>query len=133
MIRFIGQARKLARNTAPASPTSTRSTLSAPARRRDGRADRHGDGHGRHDGRRHRRAHPPALRNGRHQRALALGEDPRPLVRLPQEPVPPRDWHILFMGSTNRPDVLDPALTRPGRFDRTVVVNKPDRGGAARW
>jgi len=33
------------------------------------------------------------------------------------------------MGSTNRPDVLDPALTRPGRFDRTVVVNKPDRGG----
>ena len=33
------------------------------------------------------------------------------------------------MGSTNRPDVLDPALTRPGRFDRTVVVNKPDRAG----
>jgi len=46
-----------------------------------------------------------------------------------KKPVPPRDWHILFMGSTNRPDVLDPALTRPGRFDRTVVVNKPDRGG----
>lgn len=46
-----------------------------------------------------------------------------------KKPVPPRDWHILFMGSTNRPDVLDPALTRPGRFDRTVVVNKPDRTG----
>ncbi|HEX5942644.1 MAG TPA: AAA family ATPase [Anaerolineales bacterium] len=45
------------------------------------------------------------------------------------KPIPPRDWHILFMGSTNRPDVLDPALTRPGRFDRTVVVNKPDRTG----
>jgi cell division protease FtsH len=45
------------------------------------------------------------------------------------KPTPPRDWHILFMGSTNRPDVLDPALTRPGRFDRTVVVNKPDRAG----
>ena len=45
------------------------------------------------------------------------------------KPVPPRNWHVLFMGSTNRPDVLDPALTRPGRFDRTVVVNKPDRGG----
>ena len=45
------------------------------------------------------------------------------------KPTPPRDWHILFMGSTNRPDVLDPALTRPGRFDRTVVVNKPDRTG----
>jgi cell division protease FtsH len=46
-----------------------------------------------------------------------------------KKPVPPRDWHILFMGSTNRPDALDPALTRPGRFDRTVVVNKPDRSG----
>src|SRR5688500_212465 len=49
--------------------------------------------------------------------------------QMRKKPVPPRDWHILFMGSTNRPDVLDPALTRPGRFDRTVVVNKPDRAG----
>ena len=49
--------------------------------------------------------------------------------QLLKKPAPPRDWHILFMGSTNRPDVLDPALTRPGRFDRTVVVNKPDRAG----
>ena len=49
--------------------------------------------------------------------------------QLRGKPMPPRDWHILFMGSTNRPDVLDPALTRPGRFDRTVVVNKPDRAG----
>jgi cell division protease FtsH len=49
--------------------------------------------------------------------------------QLRKKPVPPRNWHILFMGSTNRPDVLDPALTRPGRFDRTVVVNKPDRAG----
>ncbi|MFT3895668.1 MAG: AAA family ATPase [Anaerolineales bacterium] len=46
-----------------------------------------------------------------------------------KKPVPPRDWHILFMGSTNRPDVLDPALTRPGRFDRTIMVDKPDRTG----
>ncbi|HJS19544.1 MAG TPA: AAA family ATPase [Anaerolineales bacterium] len=51
------------------------------------------------------------------------------LYQLLKKPIPPRDWHVLFMGSTNRPDVLDPALTRPGRFDRTVVVNKPDRGG----
>jgi cell division protease FtsH len=49
--------------------------------------------------------------------------------QLRKKPVPPRDWHVLFMGSTNRPDVLDPALTRLGRFDRTVVVNKPDRSG----
>ena len=42
---------------------------------------------------------------------------------------PPRDWHVLFMGSTNRPDVLDPALTRPGRFDRTIEVAPPDKTG----
>ena len=42
---------------------------------------------------------------------------------------PKRDWHVLFMGSTNRPDTLDPALTRPGRFDRSIEVNKPDRAG----
>ncbi|MDX1436604.1 MAG: AAA family ATPase [Anaerolineales bacterium] len=44
-------------------------------------------------------------------------------------PAPARNWHVLFMGSTNRPDVLDPALTRPGRFDRSVEVSKPDRKG----
>ncbi|MCD6408701.1 ATP-dependent zinc metalloprotease FtsH [bacterium] len=33
---------------------------------------------------------------------------------------------IIVMAATNRPDVLDPALTRPGRFDRTVVVTLPD-------
>ncbi len=49
--------------------------------------------------------------------------------QLLKKPVPPRNWHVLFMGSTNRPDVLDPALTRPGRFDRTIVVDKPDRAG----
>jgi len=36
------------------------------------------------------------------------------------------DEHIIVMAATNRPDVLDPALTRPGRFDRTVVVDMPD-------
>jgi len=36
------------------------------------------------------------------------------------------DEAIIVMAATNRPDVLDPALTRPGRFDRTVVVNLPD-------
>ena len=50
-------------------------------------------------------------------------------VKVLRKPIPPRDWHVLFMGSTNRPDVLDPALTRPGRFDSSIEVNRPDRTG----
>ncbi len=42
---------------------------------------------------------------------------------------PKRHWHVLFMGSTNRPDVLDPALLRPGRFDQKIRVAAPDRTG----
>ena len=34
---------------------------------------------------------------------------------------------VIVVGATNRPDVLDPALLRPGRFDRQVTVNSPDR------
>ena len=36
---------------------------------------------------------------------------------------------IVVMAATNRPDVLDPALTRPGRFDRRVMVDRPDAAG----
>ncbi len=36
---------------------------------------------------------------------------------------------IIVMGATNRPDVLDPALLRPGRFDRTVGLERPDEEG----
>jgi cell division protease FtsH len=36
---------------------------------------------------------------------------------------------VIIVAATNRPDVLDPALLRPGRFDRTVVVPKPDLNG----
>ena len=36
---------------------------------------------------------------------------------------------VIIMAATNRPDVLDPALTRPGRFDRQVVVDRPDLRG----
>ena len=33
---------------------------------------------------------------------------------------------VILMAATNRPDVLDPALLRPGRFDRQVIVGRPD-------
>ncbi|MCX4781317.1 ATP-dependent zinc metalloprotease FtsH [Streptomyces sp. NBC_01264] len=36
---------------------------------------------------------------------------------------------VVVLAATNRADVLDPALTRPGRFDRTVMVSPPDRAG----
>jgi cell division protease FtsH len=36
---------------------------------------------------------------------------------------------VILVAATNRPDVLDPALLRPGRFDRQVVVNRPDLRG----
>jgi cell division protease FtsH len=37
--------------------------------------------------------------------------------------------NIILIAATNRPDILDPALLRPGRFDRQVVVDRPDRLG----
>jgi cell division protease FtsH len=37
--------------------------------------------------------------------------------------------NVILIAATNRPDVLDPALLRPGRFDRQVVVDRPDRKG----
>ncbi len=36
---------------------------------------------------------------------------------------------VIIIAATNRPEVLDPALRRPGRFDRQVVVDRPDKGG----
>jgi cell division protease FtsH len=36
---------------------------------------------------------------------------------------------IIMIAATNRPDILDPALLRPGRFDRQIVVDRPDREG----
>lgn len=39
------------------------------------------------------------------------------------------DTNIIIMAATNRPDILDPALLRPGRFDRRVVLDKPDVKG----
>ncbi|HSH01177.1 MAG TPA: ATP-dependent zinc metalloprotease FtsH [Anaerolineae bacterium] len=39
------------------------------------------------------------------------------------------DTHVIMLAATNRPDILDPALMRPGRFDRRVIIDKPDVGG----
>lgn len=39
--------------------------------------------------------------------------------------------NIILIAATNRPDVLDPALLRPGRFDRQIMVDRPDRAGRA--
>ena len=39
--------------------------------------------------------------------------------------------NIILIAATNRPDILDPALLRPGRFDRQIVVDRPDRKGRA--
>ncbi len=36
---------------------------------------------------------------------------------------------VIILGATNRPEILDPALLRPGRFDRQVLVDRPDRKG----
>lgn len=39
------------------------------------------------------------------------------------------DTSVIIMAATNRPDILDPALLRPGRFDRRVVLDRPDMRG----
>jgi cell division protease FtsH len=39
------------------------------------------------------------------------------------------DTHVIILAATNRPDILDPALMRPGRFDRRVVIDRPDVRG----
>ena len=39
------------------------------------------------------------------------------------------DTNVIVVAATNRPDILDPALLRPGRFDRRVVLDRPDRVG----
>ena len=39
---------------------------------------------------------------------------------------------VILLAATNRPEILDPALLRPGRFDRQVVIDRPDLKGRAK-
>ena len=40
---------------------------------------------------------------------------------------------VIIMSATNRPEILDPALLRPGRFDRQIVVDRPDLNGRKQY
>jgi cell division protease FtsH len=41
----------------------------------------------------------------------------------------PSEEKVVLLAATNRPEILDPALLRAGRFDRQVLVDRPDRIG----
>ena len=71
---------------------------------------------------------------GRDTRLRSVGNDEREqtlnqlLTELDGFDTSP-DKIVICIAATNRPDVLDPALLRPGRFDRRVAVERPDRIG----
>jgi cell division protease FtsH len=70
---------------------------------------------------------------GRHRGAgLGGGHDEREQtlnqLLVEMDGFEPKDT-VIVIAATNRPDVLDPALLRPGRFDRQVIVDRPDRAG----
>ncbi|MGI8713019.1 MAG: ATP-dependent zinc metalloprotease FtsH [Solirubrobacteraceae bacterium] len=65
----------------------------------------------------------PNLSGGHDEREQTLNQ-----ILTEMDGFSPRE-SVIVLGATNRPEVLDPALLRPGRFDRRVVVSPPDRGG----
>ncbi len=72
---------------------------------------------------RSRAAGGPNLSGGHDEREQTLNQ-----ILTEMDGFSPRE-SVIVLGATNRPEVLDPALLRPGRFDRRVVVSPPDRAG----
>ena len=77
----------------------------------------------------HRRARRPGPgpRHRRDGRARREGADPEPAPRELDGFDPATG--IVLLAATNRPEILDPALLRAGRFDRQVLVDRPDKSG----
>jgi cell division protease FtsH len=65
----------------------------------------------------------PNLSGGHDEREQTLNQ-----ILTEMDGFAPRE-SVIVLGATNRPEILDPALLRPGRFDRRVVVVPPDRAG----
>jgi cell division protease FtsH len=70
-----------------------------------------------------------AGRRGQHQSHLEYDQTLNQLLVEMDGMTVDEDIRVLVMAATNRADLLDPALLRPGRFDRTVRVDLPDRRG----
>lgn len=70
-----------------------------------------------------------AGRRGQHQSHLEYDQTLNQLLVEMDGITTQEDVRILVMAATNRADLIDPALLRPGRFDRTVRVDLPDRQG----
>ena len=64
-----------------------------------------------------------------HRRQRGARADPQPAPR-PRWTGSSAGSGLIIMAATNRPEILDPALLRPGRFDRQVVIDRPDMAGA---
>jgi SpoVK/Ycf46/Vps4 family AAA+-type ATPase len=63
--------------------------------------------------------------------AAATAAAAAPDASAPLPPKPPRPPRVVIIAATNRPDALDPAMRRPGRLEREILVGPPDAAGRA--